>query len=171
MRGFVSSITLSVSVMLGMSACVRAEEEKIPLDKVPAVIMASVNERFPSAKLTSAEKENENGKVVFDIELKHDGRKYEMDIEADGTIIEIEKEIAAKDLPEAVTAAVANKYPQATIQEIMEVNKVKDKKETPDHYEVLLMTADKKKREIEVALDGKSVKGGKAEKDEEHDEK
>ena len=40
----------------------------------------------------------------------------------------------------------------------MEVNKVKDKKETPDHYEVTIETADKKTQEVIVSLDGKEVK-------------
>jgi uncharacterized membrane protein YkoI len=139
--------------------------EKIPLDKVPAKIMAAIKGRFPGAELTSVEKETEEGQVVYDIELKHEGRKYEMDIKADGTIIEIEKEVAAKDLPEAVTKALEAKYPKATITEIMEVNKVMGKTETPDHYEVLLVTADQKKLEVTVSLDGKSIKGGKAEED------
>jgi len=139
--------------------------EKIPRDKVPEKILTAVMARFPGAKLTSVEKETEDGQVVYDIELKHKGRKYEMDINADGTIIEIEKEVAAKDLPEAVTKTLRAKYPNATIEEIMEVNKVKGKTETPDHYEVVLETADKKKLEVEVSLDGKLLKGGKAEGD------
>jgi hypothetical protein len=111
------------------------------------------------------EKENEGGKVVYDVELKHKGRNYEMDIEENGTIIEIEKEISLKDLPKAAVKTLQAKYPNATIKEIMEVNKVKGKKEIPDHYEVLLVTADMKKLEIEVSLDGKAIKRGKAEEE------
>jgi hypothetical protein len=139
--------------------------EKVAADKLPEKIKAAIKERLPGAEVTSAEKENEDGKVVYDIELKHEGRKYEMDILEDGTLIEIEKEVKAKDLPEAVAKAIKDKYPDATIKEIMEVNKVKDKKETPDHYEVVLVGKDKKEKEVEVSLDGKSVKGGDAEKD------
>jgi hypothetical protein len=117
------------------------KEKKISEDKLPREVAASIKDRFPGAKLTSIEKEKENGQVVYDIELKHEGRKYEMDIKEDGTIIEIEKEVAAKDVPEAVTKAVAGKYPGASIKEVMEVNKVKDKQETPDHYEVVRPTS------------------------------
>jgi hypothetical protein len=46
----------------------------------------------------------------------------------------------------------------------MEVNKVKGKKETPDHYEVTLETPDKKEMEVTVSLDGKTVKAEKEEK-------
>jgi uncharacterized membrane protein YkoI len=137
--------------------------EKIAPDKLPQKIKDAINGRFPKAEITGAEKEKENGKIVYDIELKHEGRKYEMDILEDGTIIEIEKEIKAKDLPEAVAAALKAKFPDATIKEIMEVNKVKDKKETPEHYEVVIVGKDKKEKEVTVSLDGKTIKGEKEE--------
>jgi uncharacterized membrane protein YkoI len=137
--------------------------EKIPEDKLPKKIMDVIKGRFPEARITSAEKELEDGKVVYDIELTHKGRKYEMDILDDGTLIEIEKQVDIKDLPRAVAKALEAKFPKAKLEEVMEVNKVKDKKETPDHYEVVLVTADKKKLEVTVSLDGKTIKGEKAE--------
>jgi uncharacterized membrane protein YkoI len=132
--------------------------EKIAFDKVPKPVQDAVMARFPKAEVTSVEKETENGKVIYDIELKHNGRKYEMDILEDGTILEIEKEIPLKDVPDAVTKAIAAKYPKSTIKEVMEVNKVKGKDETPDHYEVTIETADKKTIELAVSLDGKTIK-------------
>jgi hypothetical protein len=131
--------------------------EKIAADKLPEKIKATINKRLPGAEITSAEKEKEDGKVVYDIELKSEGRKYEMDILEDGTIVEIEKEVASKDVPEAVTKAIEAKYPKSTVKEVMEVNKVEGKKETPIHYEVTIDTAEKKGMEVIVSLDGKKV--------------
>ena len=147
-------------VLIAAAAQGDDKAEKVPLDKVPKAVMDAIKGRFPGADISSVEKEKENGKIVYDVELKHQGRKYEMDIQEDGTIVEIEKEVPAKDVP-AITKAVEAKYPKATIQEIMEVNKVKGKQETPDHYEVTLVTAAKKKLEVVVSLDGKSVKAEK----------
>jgi uncharacterized membrane protein YkoI len=147
------------------------KDKKVALDKVPPKVMDAVKGRFPGAKPTSVEKEMEDGKVVYDIELTHKGRKYEMDIEQDGTILEIEKEIFAKNWPEAVTKALKAKYPDATIKEVMEVNKVKGKKETPVHYEVTLTTADKKEMEVIVSLDGKSIKKEGEDKEKSKDKK
>src|SRR5947209_1975151 len=130
--------------------------EKIAPDKLPKAIKDAIAGRFPNAEVTSAEKEIEDGKVVFDIELKHEGRKYEMDILADGTVVEIEKEV--KPVPEKVAKAIEAKYPKAEIKDVMEVNKVKGKEETPIHYEVDIKTAEGKKMEVIVALDGSSVK-------------
>jgi len=150
-------------IMTGTLARADDKDKAAPKEKLPKKVKEAVDGRFPGADLTSVEKENENGKVVYDIELKHKDRKYEMDISEDGVIIEIEKEVAAKDLPKAAIKVLNEKYPKATIKEIMEVNKVKDKKETPDHYEVVLVAADKKQMEVEVSLDGKTIKAAKTE--------
>jgi uncharacterized membrane protein YkoI len=148
-------------VLALLAVVVRADDkkaEKLSFDKAPKAVQEAVKARFPGADVTSIEKETEDGKVVYDIELKHQGRKYEMDIHEDGTVIEIEKEIPLKDVPAAVTKTLKEKFPTATVKEVMEVNKVKGRVETPDHYEVTIETADKKKQEVIVSLDGKSVK-------------
>jgi uncharacterized membrane protein YkoI len=167
MRGQVSRFRVGAMAGLLLLAAVAAADEKdkkIKLEDAPKAVRDAIEGRFPGAKVSSIEKETEDGKVVFDVELKHKDRKYEMDIQEDGTILEIEKEIKLKDVPEAVLQAVKDKFPRATIQLVMEVNKVKDKKETPDHYEITVKEGDKEK-EITVSLDGKTVKAEKGEKE------
>src|SRR5262249_5161441 len=94
-------------------------------------------------------------------------RKCEADIKEDGTFINYEKEIAAKDLPKAVTEAVEKKYPKAKMKEVMEINEVKGKDEKLEGYEIVLETADKQEVEDTVAQDGKIREdaGEKKEKD------
>jgi hypothetical protein len=130
------------------------EAKKISAAEVPAAVSSALNQRFPGNQVRSVEKENENGMIIFDYELTQDGRKYEADIKDDGTIIEIEKQVAANNVPAAVTHAVQAKFPGAKIGDVMEVNKVSGKTETPDHYEVTLTTGGKEK-EVNVTMDGK----------------
>jgi len=158
----------ALAVGLTLVAMGRAEDDKakkIPLDKAPKAVRDAIQGRFPGADVNSIEKETEKGKVVYDVELKQKGRKYEMDIQEDGTIIEIEKEVALNDVPAPVMQALKAKFPKATIKEVMEVNKVTGKRETPDHYEVTIETADKKTQEVTVSLDGKSIKKEGEDKD------
>lgn len=164
-RNGAGGYALAALVMLATVVGAEEKAKKVPLDKVPKAVMDAINGRFPGAKIGSVEKETEDGKVVYDVELKHKDRKYEMDIQEDGTILEIEKEVALKDVPEAVLKALEAKYPKAAIKEVMEVNKVKGKEEKPIHYEATLETADKKKQEVIVSLDGKSVKKEGEDKD------
>lgn len=148
---------IAIVALAALTPAVRSEEAatKLTPDKLPAKVAESIKARFPKAEITSAEKETEDGNVVYDLELKLDGLKYESDIKEDGTILEIEKQI--KDVPAAVAKAVEAKYPKAKIGEVMEVNKVNGKEEKPEKYEVTI-SSDGKEKEVIVALDGSSVK-------------
>jgi uncharacterized membrane protein YkoI len=131
-------------------------EVKVKPDELPKAVSDALKARFPGLEITSAAKETENGNVVFDIELTQKSRKFESDIKEDGTILEIEKEVDPKNYPKALAASVDAKYPKAKITIVMEVNLVKGKKETPDHLEVSVQTADKQEKELLFQLDGKT---------------
>src|SRR5207245_6741819 len=109
------------------------------------------------ATITQVTKEMENGEVVYDIEMTKDGKKHEMDCKEDGTLVDIQNEIGVKDLPAAAIDAIKAKYPNSTIKEVGEILVVKDKKETRDHYEVMIETDDKKEVEVTSALDGTKI--------------
>jgi uncharacterized membrane protein YkoI len=134
------------------------KEEKVTADKLPKAVAAAVKEYFPDAEFTSITKETEGTKVVYDIELKQKGVKHEMDIQEDGTVLEIENEVAAKDLPAAVTKALEAKYPKGTLKEAMAVNKVTGKELKLLHYELTVDAGDKKSVEVLISADGKEVK-------------
>jgi uncharacterized membrane protein YkoI len=157
---------LVASMVLGVlaGALARADEEKVPLDKVPKAVLDAVKAKFEGAELKSASTEKEGDKVIYEITLKHQGHSIDVSLTADGKIVSIEKTIERKDLPKPVAEALDAKYPKATIklvEEVTEGDKV--------NYEVLLVTADKK--EVEVVFDpsGKVVKEEKKEAKEKKD--
>jgi Putative beta-lactamase-inhibitor-like, PepSY-like len=155
LNGLVVFAGLAVFVL---AAAARADEEKVPLDKVPKAVLDGVKARFPDAKLVSAEKEKERDKTVYEIAITNKDQKIEVTLTPDGKIVEIENQIAAKDMPKVVTEALEAKYPQATYKMIEEVIKVKDGEEKLEYYEVLLVTAEKKKLEVSVSPKGKITK-------------
>jgi hypothetical protein len=133
----------------------RAKEEPVPQDKIPKKVMDALLAKFPKAKIDKCVKEKEGDDVVYDIEFKQEGRKCEADIKEDGTYINYEKAIDAKDLPKKCRDAIDKKYPKATLKEIMEETEVKGKDEKLSAYEVVLVTADKKEVEVKVSPEGK----------------
>jgi hypothetical protein len=76
-------------------------------------------------------------------------------VKEDGTITGYEKTIKAKDLPEAVTKALEDKYQKHTCKAAEEVHKLKDGNDELDCYEIVIETADQKKFELLVEKDGK----------------
>jgi uncharacterized membrane protein YkoI len=129
-----------------------ADEEKIPLDKLPKEVKDAVLAKFPKAELKGAEKEVENGKTIYEVNLVSDGSSIEVSVTPDGKIVSIEKTIAEKDVPKAVAEALAKKYPKATTKKIEEITKGK-----AITYEFLIETAEKKKLEVVFDPDGKLI--------------
>jgi uncharacterized membrane protein YkoI len=152
---FACGIALALWFTSAASAGGQDKKDKLDLDKIPQKVMDTLKAKFPKAEIHKWTMEKEGDKVVYDIEFKQGTQKFEADIFEDGTLHNWEKEIAAKDVPEAVKAAVDKKYPKATWKEIMQITEVKDKKEVLEGYEIVLETADKKEVEVTVAPDGK----------------
>jgi hypothetical protein len=168
--GWCAVVAVAGLVALGTAALADEKdkkEEKITADKLPKAVAAAVKEYFPDAEFTSITKETEGTKVVYDIELKEKGKKHEMDIQEDGTVLEIEDEVAAADLPAAVSKALEAKYPKATLKDAMAVNKMTGKEKKLLHYELTITTAEKKSVEVLISPDGKEVKEEAEEKKEE----
>jgi uncharacterized membrane protein YkoI len=137
-----------------LATAARGDEEKIPLDKVPKAVLDAVKAKFPDVKLSEASKEKEDGKTIYELAFTYKDYKYEVEFEEDGTIIAIDKQIEAKELPKAVAKALEEKYPKATYKVIEEVTK----KDKIAYYEVELVTADKKGIEVEIDPSGKILK-------------
>ncbi|MCI0376269.1 MAG: PepSY-like domain-containing protein [Gemmataceae bacterium] len=159
MRLAAAGTTLAVLAGLILAAPVAQAQEKgkLDLDKIPAKVMDALKARFPKPDIHKWTKETMDGKDFYDIEFKVKGQKHEADIRDDGTFINFEKEIKAKDLPKAVAKAVEAKFPKATLKEIMEITEVKGKAEKLEGYEVVLQTADNRMIELTLAPDGKIV--------------
>ncbi len=154
-------VILSVCALLSVpSLAVRADEEKVPLKDLPKAVADAVKKKFPKAKVVSASKEIEDKKTVYEVTIKDGAQNVQVTATPEGEITEVEKEIAAKDLPKEVTEALDEKYPKATIKKAEEVTKGKELS-----YEVLLVTKDKKTVEVKfdpkgkvLALEDKEVK-------------
>ncbi len=150
----VAAVVFSVGALTG----VRADEEKVPIDKLPRAVVDAVKKRFPEAEIVSASKEVEDGKTLYEVALKQKDLKMDVTLTAEGAIQEIEKEIVAKDLPKAIADSLDAKYPKATIKKAEEIIKVKDGKEKLESYEILLVTGEKKTLEVVLSPDGKVTK-------------
>lgn len=165
LRWIVPVAALGIFVAL---AEVRADEEDIPLDKVPKAVMDAVKARFPGAEMKEAAKEEEDGKTSYEVSLVHIGKKIDVVAQPDGKIIAVETVIKAADLPAAVKKTLEAKYPKAeyqTIETVEEGGKLS--------YEVSLETANDEDIEVVLDRDGKILKTekGESEKDEKDEKK
>lgn len=144
-------LSAGVATLALVVSGVLADEEKVPLDKLPKEVTEAVKKKFPKAELVSAEKEKEDGKTVYEVNIKNEGQTIEVTLTPEGKIVSIEKEITAKDLPKVVADALEAKYPKASIKKAEEI--IKEDKLIS--YEMLIVTADKKKLEVKFDPTGK----------------
>jgi uncharacterized membrane protein YkoI len=173
MRSNFGRIGLAGLMLISVGGIVQAKEkeEKIAIDKLPKAVIEAVKKRFPDAKLESAEKETEGGKIVYEVELEQKDEELEVELTADGTILEIEQEISVKDVPKAVHDALMAKYPKSEFEKAEKVTKVKDGKDQPAVYEVEVETADDKEYEVTVSAEGKIIEVEEEDDDDKDDGK
>ncbi len=145
-------IAMTVVAVLGLSVLsieVRAGEEKVAFDKLPAKVKKTIKQKFPKAEIEGASKEVEDGTTTYEVELEINDRSVDVTLKADGTILEIEREVPVTKLPKAVKKALAARYPEAKIEKVEEITKGED---GPVHYEVVIKT------EVVLTAKGKFVK-------------
>ena len=106
----------------------------------------------------AASKEVEDGATTYEVELKVEGRSVDLALNAEGKILEIEKEVPVDELPKAVKKRLAARYPGAKIEKVEEITKGED---GPVHYEVAI------KAEVVFTAKGKIVQAKEEDEDDE----
>ena len=97
-RSRLSFIILICALLIGGSIALWAavnngdDDEKVPLSDVPAKVLEAAHSAVPGGEVTAVEKEVEDGVVIYEVEKVVDGIEYEIEVAADGTVKEIEKE-------------------------------------------------------------------------------
>ena len=138
----------------------RAGEENISFEKLPKAVREAVKAKFPEAKVTGAAKEEEGGKVTFEVMLKSEGKTIDVALSPDGKILEVEKEVALQDIPSAARKVLADRYTNAKIKKVEAITKAGGQVS----YEVLIET------ELTFNAKGKLQDGAKKEEKDEDDD-
>ena len=146
---------VGVLALCGRAFEARGEEFEIAPDRLPRAVLNAAKAKFPGAAIRGASRETEDGKTVFEVEMKHDGRNTDAIFQEDGALVLVEAAVAVEALPEPVKTALNAKYPGAKIRVVESVRKGPQLKAEADFYEAHLTTADKKSVEVQVNPQGK----------------
>ena len=82
---------------------------------LPAKVKAAFSDAYPQATVTEVMHEKVHGQEQYEIDGVDHGLKLHVNYKPDGSVIVIEQEVAAADVPAEVTAAIKTRYPQATL--------------------------------------------------------
>lgn len=86
-----SAMALSMVLLAGAPALTHADDD-IAIDKLPQAVRAAIDKRFPGAELLNAERDRDDGRIEYEVELRHDGKRYEVDVTEDGRITDIDRD-------------------------------------------------------------------------------
>ncbi len=140
------------TTILTLPLCAVAQEKKLDRSALPPAVEHTVQQQSQGATIKGFSTEREHGKKVYEAEMIVNGHTKDIGIDADGTLNEVEEEVAFDSLPQGVQSALTAKAVGAKIVKVESLTK-KDKLVA---YEASTLKGTKK-CEIQVGPDGKSL--------------
>ncbi len=107
-----------------ISACgAMAQEKKIDRSALPPAVQKTVQEQSKGATVKGFSTEKEHGKRVYEAEMMVDGHSKDIQIAEDGSLTEIEEEVAFSALSQNVQAALTARAGTAKITKVESLTK------------------------------------------------
>ncbi len=140
--------------------------DEVKIDQVPPAVRQTIERQKGAGTIDEIERETENGVVVYEVEIKRDGREHEFRVREDGTLMPERRrdrvEGAVRDVVSPLkTGLTLDQVPAAvrqTVQAQLQGGKVDEiERETENgriFYEVEIERPDGTEIEIHVAEDG-----------------
>ncbi len=160
-------IVLIVAVVMFLGNVAPAKTLNPGKIELPGKIKAVIAKLFPDADIEKIVEEMESYKV-YEVEMTNDDEEQTVSIATDGTVLSVEIEMDAKDLPEAVQKALKTKLKNAKIVEVeketihAEMRAVKLAK--PKTVYAAKYVIDGKEYEVAVTANGKVLPAEEPEK-------
>lgn len=129
-----------------------AQEKKINRSDLPAAVEKTVVQQSKGATIRGFNEEMENGQTTYEVEMVVNGHSKDVQMDANGAVIEVEEQIDLKALPADVKAGLQAKAGEGKITKVESITK-KDKLVA---YEAKVVTGGKKS-EVQVGPDGKPL--------------
>jgi hypothetical protein len=152
-------------IALGVTTANAAEEpaeKKLKESEVPKAVLGAVTRKYPKAKLEKFGQETDEGKPIYEVEIRSGQDKISIDVSPEGKILAEETTIPASALPPAVKAGLtASKYKGWKIAKAEKV--ITGEKEDAPSYEVIVQSKPSKQSkserfEVVLAKDGAITK-------------
>jgi uncharacterized membrane protein YkoI len=129
-----------------------AQEKKIKRSDLPPAVEKTVAAQSAGATIRGFSTEKEKGQILYEVEMTVNGHSKDISMAADGSIVEIEEQVALDSLSPEIKAGLQAKAGKGKILKVESLSK-KDKLVA---YEAQVET-NGKKSEVQVGPDGKPL--------------
>jgi len=144
-------VVLAASGLL-LAGTSSAQEKKIKRSELPPAVEKTVAAQSAGATIKGFSTEKENGQTLYEAEMTVNGHSKDISMTADGSIVEIEEQVAFDSLPADVKAGLQAKAGKGKILKVESLTK----KGKLVAYEAKVDT-NGKKSEVQVGPDGKPL--------------
>jgi hypothetical protein len=149
MKNYLAVVAAGVLLLAGNAS---AQEKKINRSDLPPAVEKTVAAQSAGATIRGFSTEKENGQTLYEAEMTVNGHSKDVSMTADGSVVEVEEQVALDSLSPEVKAGLLAKAGKGKILKVESLTK-KDKLVA---YEAKIET-DGKKSEIQVGPDGKPL--------------
>ena len=139
-------------LLLAGAGTASAQEKKIKRSELPAAVEKTVAAQSEGATIRGFSEEKEKGQTFYEAEMTVNGHSKDVLIAADGTVVEIEEQVALDSLSPEVRAGLQAKAGAGKILKVESLTK----KGKLVAYEAKVET-NGKKSEVQVGPDGKPL--------------
>ena len=141
-----------VAGALLLAGTASAQEKKIKRSDLPPAVEKTVAAQSAGATIRGFSTEKEKGQILYEVEMTVNGHSKDISMAADGSIVEIEEQVALDSLSPEVKAGLQAKAGKGKILKVESLTK-KDKLVA---YEAQVET-NGKKSEVQIGSDGKPL--------------
>lgn len=138
--------------LLLLASNASAQEKKIKRSELPPAVEKTLAAQSTGATIRGFSMEKENGQTLYEVEMTVNGHSKDVSMTTDGSIVEVEEQLALDSLSAEVKAELQAKAGTGRIRKVESLTK-KDKLVA---YEAKVET-NGKKTEIQVGPDGKPL--------------
>jgi hypothetical protein len=111
------------TALLSFTLGVAAQQKKVDQSSLPLAVQKTVQEQSKVATIKGFATEREHGKKVYEAELMVNGHSKDIEIAQNGTLNEVEEEVAFASLPADVQTALTTKASGAKITKVESITK------------------------------------------------
>jgi uncharacterized membrane protein YkoI len=138
--------------ILVLAGSASAQEKKIKRSDLPPAVEKTVAAQSAGATIHGFSTEKENGQTLYEVEMTVNGHSKDVSMTADGSIVEVEEQVALDSLSPEVKAGLQAKAGSGKILKVESLTK----KNKLVAYEAKVET-NGKKSEVQVGPDGKPL--------------
>jgi hypothetical protein len=149
MKSYLLALATGILLLAGNAS---AQEKKINRSELPPAVEKTVAAQSAGATIRGSSTEKENGQTLYEVEMTVNGHSKDVSMTADGSIVEVEEQVALDSLSPEVKAGLQAKSGKGKITKVESLTK-KDKLVA---YEAKVET-NGKKSEVQVGPDGKPL--------------